>query len=203
MEFIRNLFGLIGVLVVLIITVVFLYFEDEARALGEEYQAIRMLDPKAGEIYMQMWQRLKESGNTADATVWHVPVEPGLGAEEVEESMKMIANSRNMMFVAEQPLSQQVALMTGKPQRFLKIFQFCDPMTAMRMVDYSDAFSAYMPCRITLVEDQQGRLNLYSLDMDMMIHGGRPLPADLYEETQRVKEILLAIMHGGARGDFE
>lgn len=203
MEFIRNLFALIGFLAVLAAVILYGNYGQSVPRLVDEYRAYEQLDPQAGEIYMKMWQRLKESGNTADATVWRVPVEPGLGVAEVEESMKMIANSRNIMFVGEQPLSQQVELMTGEKQRFLKIFQFCNPLTAVMMVDFSDAFSAYLPCRIALVEDKQGGLNLYALDMDMMIYGGRPLPPELYQETQTVKEVILAIMHGGARGDFE
>jgi hypothetical protein len=46
----------------------------------------------------------------------------------------------------------------------------------MVMVDHSDAFSAYLPCRIALIEDQKGEKWLYSLNMDMMIYGGVPLP---------------------------
>lgn len=203
MQFIRNLFALVGLLFVVLLAIVYAQYKDEIHAMAGEYQALQQLDAQASEIYLTMWQRLKASGNTADATVWHVPVEADLSVEEVEESMKMIANARNIMFVGEQPLSQQVELMTGQKQRFLKIFQFCNPLTAVMMVDYSDAFSAYLPCRIALVEDKQGGLNLYALDMDMMIHGGRPLPPELFEETQQVKEVMLAIMHGGARGDFE
>lgn len=203
MSSIRNFFAIIGLLTVAAIAFAYVQYEDEIRASYAEYQAFKQLDPHAGEIYMAMWDRLKESGNTADATIWRVPVEAGLSVQDVEESMKMIANSRNIMFVGEQPLSQQVELMTGEKQRFLKIFQFCNPLTAVMMVDYSDAFSAYLPCRIALVEDKAGNYNLYALDMDMMIHGGRPLPPELYEETQQVKEVILAIMHGGARGDFE
>jgi hypothetical protein len=52
------------------------------------------------------------------------------------------------------------------------IYQYCKPTTAMVMVDHSDAFSAYLPCRIALIEDQKGEKWLYSLNMDMMIYGG-------------------------------
>jgi len=92
--------------------------------------------------------------------------------------------------------------MTGKDQRFWKIYMFCDPLTAAKMVDYSDAFSAYLPCRIALVEDNEGQLWLYTLNMDMMIHGGTKLPDELYEEATNVKEIILDIMNRGAAGEF-
>ena len=92
--------------------------------------------------------------------------------------------------------------MQGSPYRYVKIFMFCDAMTASRMIDYSDAFAAFLPCRVALVEDKEQRLWLYSMDMDLMIHGGNRLPDTLYEEALRVKEIMLDIMKRGAEGDF-
>ena len=163
---------------------------------------LKDFDPKAAEVYVDMTKSLLASGNGAEATVWKVPVEEGLSAEDVEDAMRSVANEHNFKNVGELPLSEQVALMTGKDQRFWKIYMFCDPLTAAKMVDYSDAFSAYLPCRIALVEDKTGQLWLYTLNMDMMIHGGTELPAELYEETIKVKETILDIMNRGAAGDF-
>jgi len=70
------------------------------------------------------------------------------------------------------------------------------------MIEYSDAFSAYLPCRIALVEDKQGKYWLYSLNMDLMIHGGKTLPDDLYKEANSVKEVMLKLMDAGASGEF-
>lgn len=163
---------------------------------------LKHFDPKAAEVYVDMTKSLLASGNGAEATVWKVPVEEGLSAEDVEDAMRSVANERNFKNVGELPLSEQVALMTGKDQRFWKIYMFCDPLTAAKMIDYSDAFSAYLPCRIALVEDKTGQLWLYTLNMDMMIHGGTELPDELYEEAIKVKEIILEIMNRGAAGEF-
>jgi hypothetical protein len=38
--------------------------------------------------------------------------------------------------------------------------------------------------------------------MDMMIHGGTPLPDELKAEAIQVKEIMLDIMNRGASGEF-
>ena len=70
------------------------------------------------------------------------------------------------------------------------------------MVDYSDSFSAYLPCRVSLVEDKQGKFWIYSLNMDMMIHGGKPLPPELKADAERVREVILAIMDRSASGEF-
>ena len=163
---------------------------------------LKHFDPQAANVYVDMTKSLLASGNGAEATVWKVPVEEGVSAEDVEDAMRSVANEHNFKNVGELPLSEQVALMTGKDQRFWKIYMFCDPLTAAKMVDYSDAFSAYLPCRIALVEDKTGQLWLYTLNMDMMIHGGKELPPELYEEATKVKEIILEIMNRGAAGDF-
>ena len=92
--------------------------------------------------------------------------------------------------------------MTGQKQRFLKIYMYCNPLTAAKMVDYSDAYSAYLPCRVSLVQDKQGKLWIYSLNMDMMIHGGKPLPHDLKEEAIRVKTVIETIMQRASSGEF-
>jgi uncharacterized protein (DUF302 family) len=120
----------------------------------------------------------------------------------VEDTLRFVANEHNIKNVGELPLSEQVAAMTGEKQRYLKIYMFCNPLTAAKMVEYSEAFSAYLPCRISVVEDQSGKLWLYSLNMDMMIHGGTELPADLFEEANQVKVIIDDIMNRGAEGEF-
>jgi len=79
---------------------------------------------------------------------------------------------------------------------------FCNSLTAAMMLNYSDAFSAYLPCRITMIEDKQGALWLYALNMDLMIYGGEPLPLALKEEAMHVKEVILDIMKRAADGDF-
>ncbi|MGB5443282.1 MAG: DUF302 domain-containing protein [Gammaproteobacteria bacterium] len=159
-------------------------------------------DGKAGEVYTEMSKRLLASGNAAEATVWKIPVAADLSAEDVEQTMRFVANELNIKNVGELPLSAQVEAMTGEKQRFLKIYMFCDPLTAAKMVDFSDAFSAYLPCRVSLIEDKSGKLWLYSLNMDMMIHGGKTLPADLFAEANKVKDTILDIMKRGAEGDF-
>lgn len=203
MGFIRNILALIGLIAIIGGAYVYTQYGDmlsQAGGMKEEMAALDELDPKAKDVYKEMWQKLKVSGNSADATVVVYPVDEGVTWEEVETAMKFKANEMNIKGVGELPLSDQVALETGKDQRFLKIYQFCNPQTAMRMVDFSDAFSAYLPCRIALIEDKQGKLQLYSLNMDMMIYGGKPLPAELHEEAVGVQNIITAIMEQGATG---
>lgn len=191
MKFIRNLLALIGLVVVA--GVIYLFVQ-----VG----SIPSFDKQAGKTYWEMTRTLLKTGDIAEATVWKVPVAEGLSAEEVEETMKFVANEHNIKNVGELPLYKEITAQTGKDYRYLKIFMFCNPLTAGIMADYSDAFSAYLPCRISLIEDKQGKLWIYSLNMDMMIYGGKPLPPELKEEALKVKEIILDIMNRGAAGEF-
>lgn len=191
----RNLFALLGFAVV----VVAIYATVK---MAPMLQATESFDEKAVAVYSDMMQQVLATGNAAEAMVWKVPVEEGLSADEVEETMRFVANEHNIKNVGELPLSGQIEAMSGNKSRFLKIYMFCNALTAAQMLDYSDAYSAFLPCRISMVEDKQGKLWLYSLNMDAMIYGGKPLPKALKEEAEGVKEILLDIMNRGAAGDF-
>lgn len=191
----RNLFSLIG----LVAVVVLIY---GAVKMAPMRQAMDAFDEKAVDVYVEMMEKVLETGNAAEAMVWKVPVNEDLSIEDVEETMKFVANEHNIKNVGELPLSGQIEAMSGEKSRFLKIYMFCNALTAAQMLEYSDAYSAYLPCRISMVEDKQGKLWLYSLNMDAMIYGGKPLPPALKEEAEGVKTIILDIMHRGAEGDF-
>lgn len=192
MRFIKNIFALIGLLAVIVIIGVYAKFNS----------SLEGFDPGAKSTFLQFAQSLVQNKSAAEASVWKIPVNEGLSPEDVEQTMKFVANEHNMSNVGELPLSKDIEAKLGKPYRFVKIFLFCNSLTAAKMLDYADAYSAYLPCRITLIEDQEGKLWLISLNMDMMIYGGKPLPPDLKEEAIKVKEYILDIMNRGASGEF-
>ncbi|MEQ1714086.1 MAG: DUF302 domain-containing protein [Hyphomicrobium sp.] len=192
MRFLKNVLALIGLIAVLGAGAMYARFAS----------AINQFDPKAFGVYRNMTMRLLETGNAAEATVWKRQVKDGLSYEDVDQAIKTVAAEMNIKDVGALPLGDQVTAMQGKPWRKLKIYLYCNPLTAAKMIDYSDAFSAYLPCRVSLLEDKTGKLWLYSLDMDMMIHGGKPLPPELKAEAEKVKEIILAVLERGAKGEF-
>ncbi|HEB59036.1 MAG TPA: DUF302 domain-containing protein [Gammaproteobacteria bacterium] len=195
MNLLRNIFAVFGLLFMVTILVIVLWAEPGLLRIGE-------LDEGALRTYSRMAHTLLETGSAAEATVVKVKVKEGLTAEEVEDAMLSVATEHNIRDVGKLPLYKQVAAMTGKPYRFMKIYMFCNPLTAARMLDYNDAFSAYLPCRVALVESKTGELWLYTLDMDLMIHGGHPLPEDLKTEALRVQTVINDIMQRGAAGEF-
>jgi hypothetical protein len=52
------------------------------------------------------------------------------------------------------------------------------------------------------VEDKNGDLALYSMNLDLMIYGGEPLPPELKTEAIRVRDTIRTIMRGAAAGEF-
>ena len=191
----RNLFALIG----FIATVFAIY---AALKVAPMMQAFNSFDDKAISVYSEMMTQVIETGNAAEAMVWKVAVSEDLTADDVEETMRFVANEHNIKNVGELPLSSQIEAMSGESSRYLKIYMFCNALTAAQMLEYSDAYSAFLPCRISMVEDKEGKLWLYSLNMDAMIYGGKTLPPALKKEAEGVKEIILDIMNRGAEGDF-
>ena len=195
MGFIRNILAIIGLIAIVAGGYAYSKF-------GGEMAALNKLDSEAKTLYMNMWSKLKETGNSADATVWKRQIEDGVSPEDAAEAMGSKAIEFNIKAVGILPLSKEVEAKTGEKQRLLTIYQYCNPLTAMKMVEYSDAFSAYLPCRIAMIEDKQGKFWLYSLDMDLMIHGGTTLPEDLLKEANSVKNVILKLMEAGATGAF-
>lgn len=159
-------------------------------------------DDRAFATYKSMADRLVETGNAAAATVWKTKVAEGLTFEEVDESIQQVAIDNNIRGVGDLPLGEQVEAMTGEPWRKLKIYLYCNPLTAAKMVEYDISYAAYLPCRVSLVEDENGDLWITTLDMDAMIYGGKVLPPELRKEAIQVKAIIQDILARAAEGDF-
>ncbi|QKT04743.1 DUF302 domain-containing protein [Ectothiorhodospiraceae bacterium 2226] len=133
-------------------------------------------------------------------SVVSMPVAEGVSADDAIESMKLRANTLNMALVGELPLSAQLEAM-GLETRRMEIFQFCDPVTAQKMVEHDLLFAAYLPCRIALVEDPQGQFWLVMMDLNPLIEMGG-LSAELRSEAEQVRDVLQEIMQAGAEGDI-
>nr|VFK78376.1 MAG: Uncharacterized conserved protein, DUF302 family [Candidatus Kentron sp. SD] len=204
MRTIRNILTLIGLLTLLGGGYVIYKAAPTIARLGpaivEFYQAD--LDPEFIRVYLDFAEKLLESQDPGEAITWSVPVKDGIGVEEVKESLKSIAAEQNFLFVGESPFYKQVENMTGNPYRHVSFLSFCNVQQGRMMLDHRDNYAAFMPCRIAVVKDRQGKLRLYSMSLDLMIHGGKRLPEDLRKEATRVRDVIRAMMERAAAGDF-
>ena len=133
-------------------------------------------------------------------TVVKQQIDDGVTMDDAVESMKLRANLLNMKLVAEMPLSKQVEAM-GQKARRMDIYQFCDPLTAQRMVEANINFAAYLPCRIALVEDEKGKGWLVMMNPDMMLNGATLSP-ELKKQATKIRDSLLDIMKAGVHGEL-
>jgi uncharacterized protein (DUF302 family) len=135
-----------------------------------------------------------------EQTVVKTPLADGVSIDDAVQSMKLRANMHNMKLVAELPLSKQVESM-GREARHMTIYQFCDPLIAQQMVEANIHFAAYLPCRIAVVEDKDGKGWLVMMNPDMMLQGAT-LSAELKAQATKVRDSLMDIMKAGANGDL-
>jgi len=160
------------------------------------------LEDGAGAEASKMWDRWVDSGgDIAVATTWERKVKPGVTLDQIEQALASVATESNIRPVGELPLSKELEARTGQPQKLLKVYNYCNPQTARKMVDFSPHMAAYLPCRISIVEQADG-LWMYTLNMDMMIRMGRKLPPDLKADALKVREAIWQMMEKGSRGDF-
>ncbi|AFL72803.1 DUF302 domain-containing protein [Thiocystis violascens] len=139
-------------------------------------------------------------GMTIADTVYKLPLEEGVSTDDAVDSMLLRANALNFKLVARLPLSQELEAM-GVPTKRIEIFQFCDARIAAQMIAENLDFSAYLPCRITLIEDQAGKPWLVTLDLNKVIQMA-DLPPALMEMATKVRDTMNEIMAAGASGDL-
>ncbi|MBF0175633.1 MAG: DUF302 domain-containing protein [Magnetococcales bacterium] len=194
MAVIRNLLALLGFLGLLAGGVGYVVV---APVMGK-------FDPEFMGVYSQFAQKLLETGDPGSTMVYSVPVKEGISVEDVKESLKSLAAERNFLFVGESPFYKQVEATTGKPYRHVSFMSFCDVKVGRVMADYNDVYTAFMPCRVSVVEDKAkpGKYWLHTMSLDMMIHGGKELPPELKRDAQRIWKTIQEIMNGAATGQF-
>ncbi len=192
MGLLRNLLALVGLLVV--VGGIFL-----GATLGP---TISEFDPGFKETYAAFAQKLLETKDPGSAMVYTVEVQEGISTDDVKESLKSLATERDFLFVGDAPFYKQVEAVTGKEYRHVSFMSFCDVMVGKMMLEYNSAYTAFMPCRIALVEDEQGKLKLHTMALDMMIYGGKELPPELKKEALRVWQVIKEMMQGAAAGEF-
>ena len=133
-------------------------------------------------------------------TVVEMELAEGVSMDDAVDSMKLRANSLNFKMVGHLPLYKELEAMSVESRR-IEIFQFCDARIAKSMIDFDPHFSAYLPCRITLLEREDGRGVLITMNLGMFIDSAN-LPPALHEKAIYVRDTIASIMQAGAEGDL-
>lgn len=123
-----------------------------------------------------------------------------VGVEDAIQSMKLRANMLNFKMVADLPLSEQVKAL-GQDANYMRILAFCDALIAKKMVEFNKIFAGFLPCRIAVIEDGEGRGFIVTMNMDMMLHAV-DLPDDILPLAQQVRDSIYSIVDAGVNGDL-
>ncbi|MBS0002840.1 MAG: DUF302 domain-containing protein [Thioalkalivibrio sp.] len=150
------------------------------------------------ETEMEMDRETMQEMVQQSMEMWQI--EDGVSVEDAVESMKLRANLLNFQMVSDLPLSEQVKAM-GQESNYIRILAFCDALIAKEMVEFDVIFSGFLPCRIAVVEDDEGRGWITTMNMDMMLHAV-DLPADLEPMAKRVRDNIYEIVEAGVTGAF-
>lgn len=129
-----------------------------------------------------------------------IQVQEGVSFDDAVESLKLRANQRNLKFVGANLIYKEIAALTGKPAKRMEIFNFCDGLTAGKMLAADPQMIAFMPCRIAIIEDAEGRRWVISMMMDLKMI--QAMPADTRKSAEGVMAAMKDMMVAASRGDL-
>jgi uncharacterized protein (DUF302 family) len=170
-----------------------------------------MLEPISAEAKMKFMQAMMATNpfslrDMINMMVAKKKVLPGITFDEVVESLQskafdlnMRPSGRNTPYIVLRDIYDP-----NSPR--LEYLSFCDLVTMRKILDYSLEFSALLPCRIGVMEDEEGQIWLTTLDWDVRWLDSSPNPNrisdDLRERALRVRSNIEQMMEAAATGDF-
>jgi len=162
------------------------------------------LHPDAMSHYMTMFGKVLETGNSAEAMIRKVRINDDVSTEDAIDNMRGIAEENNFLVVGDAKMSIKSSIKDPDGKRYIRILSFCAPSIAEKFIGYSESFGAFMPCRILIVEDDEGNRWLYTMAMELMLYGGKPLPDDMLKMAEEVRGLMYGMMDAAATdGDYE
>lgn len=192
----KNILSAIGGIAVIVVAYLAINF-------GGMMGKVTTLHPDAMGHYMEMFKKVLETGSSADAMIRKVRINDDVSIEDAIDNMRGIAGDNNFLVVGDAKMSINSSIKEGG-KRYIRILSFCAPSIAEQFIGYSEAFGAFMPCRILIVEDDEGNRWLYTMSMELMLYGGKPLPDDMMVMALKVKNLMYGMMDAAATdGDYE
>ena len=170
---------------------------------GGMMSKVSTLHPEAMGHYMTMFEKVLDTGSSGEAMVRKVRINDDVTTEDAIDNMIGIATDNNFLMVGDAKMSIKESIKTGG-KRYIRILSFCAPSVAEQFIAYNNSFGSFMPCRILIVEDDEGNRWLYTMAMELMIYGGAPLPPEMLEMALKVRGLMYGMMDAGATdGDYE
>jgi uncharacterized protein (DUF302 family) len=203
MNILKNIFASIGVLAIIFTGVLYnkIGALDSKYSISEKLDKIDKLDPEAIPAYLDLFNTVLETGDASKGMILKYKVLDDVSNEDVQESIEALSQEHNMI------LTSVVKMFTKKDAKdtevkHARIFSVCSLSIAKKFLNYSPEFGGFMPCRIMLIEYGNGDRFLFSMDLKLMIHGGAPLPTEMFKLASTVDKAMRDIPARAAEGDF-
>ncbi len=201
MKFIRGLLAFIGAIVVIGFLFAYVKFD-----LGTRIAQVKTLDPHAMPEYMKMFDKVLETGDPAKGMVRRVKMEipEGMTKQEAFENAIEIADevaSEHGLAMVDSKTMPRGGKLFKDGGKLTHIRSYCSPAIADKFLNYSPYFIGFMPCRIGFVEDDKGDIYIYTMSMELMINGGKPLPKDLLDLANEVRSGMYEMIEKAAKGE--
>jgi hypothetical protein len=196
MKIIKSLLTFIGAIVVICMAII-------AITLGPK---IANLDSKAIPEYMKMFDTVLTTGDPAKGMVRKIKmvIPDGMTkAEAVENALEIMDEvgaeyGLSMVDSKTMPRGGKLFKDGGK---LTHIRSYCSPAIADVFLNHSAEFIGFMPCRIGLIENDNGDIYIYTMSMELMINGGQKLPEKLLKLANEVRTGMYTMMRKGAEGE--
>ena len=137
------------------------------------------------------------SNNPFSHWVVKIPIVEDISIDEAIESFLVL----NVKKVGHQPLYKEYKALGLPNIKRTEIFQFCDPSLSKPLIEYNISYIAFMPCRIAMIVDQQGKAWFVMMNLDQFIQLA-DLPKDLHERAKKFRDKMMEIIEAGANGDL-
>ena len=187
----KNILSIVGGITLVVVAYLAINFGGMASKVSK-------LHPDAMGLYMGMFERVLETGSSASAMVRRVKINDDVSTEDALDLMKEIAGDNNFLVVADAKMSIKSSIKDKDGKRYIRILSFCAPSIAEQFIGYNEGFGAFMPCRILIVEDDEGNRWLHTMEMELMLYGGQPLPPEMLKMALRVRGLMYGMMDAAA-----
>lgn len=190
MGLIKGLLTFIGLIVVLLMVVA-------GVIIGPK---VANFDPKALDAYMSMAGKVLETGDPAKGMVIRkkMVIPEGMTKQEAIDNaidiMDEVADAHGLAMVDHKVMPRKSGIYT-------QIRSYCSPSIADVFLNHSREFIGFMPCRIGIIEEPNGDIYLYTMNLDLAIYGGNKLPKKMLDLAHEVETAMYGMLEKGAAND--
>nr|VFJ59221.1 MAG: hypothetical protein BECKFM1743A_GA0114220_102327 [Candidatus Kentron sp. FM]VFJ60290.1 MAG: hypothetical protein BECKFM1743C_GA0114222_102701 [Candidatus Kentron sp. FM]VFK12540.1 MAG: hypothetical protein BECKFM1743B_GA0114221_102478 [Candidatus Kentron sp. FM] len=169
-------------------------------------------------LYIQGWIAMREFGpnvtqvmgnfvdkalktDFAAAGIIRIPIDQGITIQDAARAMEKRAAFHGMKSIDRLVLHGETPPATKETHPYPEILSFHAPKIFPLIIEYRLDLAVYIPYRIVVYQDKDGRKWLATVNPELLIHGVRGLEPVLRSQMMAVKEQLLDIMAAGASGN--